>query len=461
MRVLHEYDSFLVRDYDPDEDRDDCERVFAELGEWFGIPSAVQAYLARMAEQTTFVAESELRIVGFVSVTRHFKRAAEIDVLAVAPELHRQGIGRTLVGAVEDWCRRERIGWLQVKTLDEGRESAEYDATRRFWRASGFAPLQTFAELWDPSNPALQMVKSVPAHTAASLITSLELQPHPEGGFYRETWRAPQRVHSESHDDKRNAGTSVLFLLGTNDESSWHRVTSDEVWLWHSGDPVVLTIRDNPFAEERAHTLGWDASFQAIVPAGAWQKAKPLPGAHGFALVGCVVAPGFEFRDFRMGMVDLRPVQDGDLDAFFAFGQEPDAVRQAAFTAPDPTDRAAFDAHWQRIRAHDGVTLRSIDVEGTLVGHIASFVRGDEREVTYWLGQQFWGKGFATMALDAFLDLEPARPLYARVAADNDASLRVLTKCGFTVCRHERGFAEARGEEIDEIVLVLEGNRAP
>ena len=93
--------------------------------------------------------------------------------------------------------------------------------------------------------------------------------------------------------------------------------------------------------------------------------------------------------------------------------------------------------------------------EGQVAGHLASWGPEGEREVTYWLGREWWGKGIATSALRAFIEEEEARPLTGRVAADNTGSIRVLEKCGFEVVERERGFANARGEEIEELVLVL------
>jgi RimJ/RimL family protein N-acetyltransferase len=127
----------------------------------------------------------------------------------------------------------------------------------------------------------------------------------------------------------------------------------------------------------------------------------------------------------------------------------------AAFTAEDPTDRDAFDAHWQRIRGDDAVVIKTILFDGDVAGSIAKFDRDGDPEVTYWIGKEFWGKGIATKALSAFLDDIPARPLFGRVAKDNVASIRVLEKCGFTVSGHDRGFANARGAEIDEFIMKL------
>ncbi|MFJ8159840.1 GNAT family N-acetyltransferase [Streptomyces sp. NPDC096136] len=154
--------------------------------------------------------------------------------------------------------------------------------------------------------------------------------------------------------------------------------------------------------------------------------------------------------------VTLRTVQDGDLAVFYAQTNEPEAVRMAAFTAQDPADRARFDAHWARIRRDPEVVARTVvGGSGEVVGHVGVFGPPGEREVTFWIGRAYWGRGAATAALRALLAAVPDRPLHARAAADNGGSLRVLHACGFAVSRTERGFANARGEEIDELLLTL------
>jgi RimJ/RimL family protein N-acetyltransferase len=152
--------------------------------------------------------------------------------------------------------------------------------------------------------------------------------------------------------------------------------------------------------------------------------------------------------------VVLREVRDDDLPGFYAHATDPEAIRMAAFTAEDPSDRAHFEAHWARIRRDRSVIVRTIVGEGDeVLGHAAVFGPAEEREVTYWIGREHWGRGAATAALRELLGIVPERPLYARAAADNDSSIRVLEKCGFVVTGEERGFANARGEEIDELVL--------
>jgi RimJ/RimL family protein N-acetyltransferase len=151
----------------------------------------------------------------------------------------------------------------------------------------------------------------------------------------------------------------------------------------------------------------------------------------------------------------LRDVVESDLSLFFAHQQDPVAVHMAAFTAKDPADRDAFMAHWSRLVSSDGVLLRTITLDGEVIGHIGSWSQDGERELTYWLAGAYWGRGLATRALAAFLEEETTRPLYARAAQDNTGSIRVLEKCGFLVTGADRGYANARGEEIDELIFEL------
>ncbi|KUO22662.1 GNAT family N-acetyltransferase [Streptomyces dysideae] len=153
--------------------------------------------------------------------------------------------------------------------------------------------------------------------------------------------------------------------------------------------------------------------------------------------------------------VALREVHDSDLPVFYRQMNDPEALRMAAFTPDDPADWAAFDARWKRIRTSADV-VRTVLADGDVVGSAAVYGEPGEREVTYWVDRAYWGRGVATAALRGLLTEVPERPLYARAAADNEGSLRVLRKCGFRVTARATGFAQARGEEIEELVLMLE-----
>jgi RimJ/RimL family protein N-acetyltransferase len=153
--------------------------------------------------------------------------------------------------------------------------------------------------------------------------------------------------------------------------------------------------------------------------------------------------------------VALRPIEDSDLDTLFALSRDPESVRMAAFTAADPDDRAAFDAHMAKIRARPDVTNRAVTADGRLVGTVAAFVIEGDTEVTYWIDRSYWGQGIASRALALLLELVPVRPLFARAASDNVASLKVLQRAGFAVTGTDVGFANARQAEIEETILRL------
>ncbi|HZP79939.1 MAG TPA: cupin domain-containing protein [Pseudolabrys sp.] len=129
--------------------------------------------------------------------------------------------------------------------------------------------------------------------TAAEVIRLLDLKPHPEGGHFRETFRDPRNVGG------RAASTAIYFLLKRGERSHWHRVDAAEVWHFHAGSALTLSIADDTRA--RTITLGPDIAAgeqpQAVVPTGAWQAAE---SRGDWTLVGCTVAPGFDFKGFEL-----------------------------------------------------------------------------------------------------------------------------------------------------------------
>lgn len=137
------------------------------------------------------------------------------------------------------------------------------------------------------------------------LVELLGLEPHPEGGWYRQTWRSPVEFQPDGYPGPRHAATAVYFLLHPGEHSRWHLVRSDEMWLWHSGGPLELRLGGKgprPSAPGDALLLGADLAAgqrpQALVPGGTWQSATPA--SQSAVLVSCVVAPGFDFEDFRL-----------------------------------------------------------------------------------------------------------------------------------------------------------------
>ena len=208
----------------------------------------------------------------------------------------------------------------------------------------------------------------------------------------------------------------------------------------------------------------WDA---VRVPPGTWRGYEAGPEGLEILVIG---APNLgedprEDVDGRRdwwavregtGQLVLREVEDRDLGVLFEHSRDREAIRMAAFTSPEADDRRSFERRWARLRSDSSTTNRVVEIDGRVVGHIASFDLEGQREVTYWIGREDWGRGIATRALQELLQLEATRPLYARAATDNAASIRVLTKCGFLTVGEGREFAHGRNEETDEVVLRLD-----
>jgi uncharacterized protein len=139
-----------------------------------------------------------------------------------------------------------------------------------------------------------------------ALADLLGLEPHPEGGWYRRTWHSEQSFSPDGYDGPRPAATAIYFLLSPGETSQWHVVKSDEIWLFHRGGPLILRLGGNGDEPDEPGAvsvlLGDDlaagARPQLVVPGGVWQTASPATDEA--ALVSCVVAPGFDFADFRL-----------------------------------------------------------------------------------------------------------------------------------------------------------------
>ncbi|EFC84108.1 cupin domain-containing protein [Parafrankia sp. EUN1f] len=148
------------------------------------------------------------------------------------------------------------------------------------------------------------MAEPRPVPVPHPLIEALGLAPHPEGGWYRRTWQSPLEL--DAHGGVRPMATAISFLLLPGEVSHWHRVRSDELWFWQGGGALLLTeggARDAPGATT-GYRLGPEPAVsgaervQHLVPANVWQTARPTGAEH--VLVGCVVAPGFDFADFEL-----------------------------------------------------------------------------------------------------------------------------------------------------------------
>lgn len=138
--------------------------------------------------------------------------------------------------------------------------------------------------------------------TPKAIIETLGLKPHPEGGWYRETWRAA------APPGERASATAIFFLLEAGERSHWHRVDAAELWLWHAGETLTLSMAPDENSPVSTVTLGPDVTEghvpQALVPPGQWQMAMP---DRGWVLVSCVVSPGFEFSGWELAPEDWEP----------------------------------------------------------------------------------------------------------------------------------------------------------
>src|SRR4026209_647250 len=130
----------------------------------------------------------------------------------------------------------------------------------------------------------------------------------------------------------------------------------------------------------------------------------------------------------RFESITIREVESSDLETFYENQLDPEAIRMAAFVSKDPKDKVAFDAHWDKILNSSQNTTRTIVAEGQVAGHIACYPDGENLEVPYWRGREFWGRGLATQAPDRMLHHVVDRPTFARAAADNIGWRRVLQK---------------------------------
>jgi len=148
--------------------------------------------------------------------------------------------------------------------------------------------------------------------TAEAIIRKLELIPHPEGGYYKETYRSAESIPVQGlpgrFKGQRSFSTSIYYLLQQGDFSAFHRIKSDECWHFYAGGPLLvhmIRLSGEYSVTKLGSDLSKDEVFQFVVPAGSWFGSEPAPGSR-FSLVGCTVAPGFDFQDFEIaGKEDL------------------------------------------------------------------------------------------------------------------------------------------------------------
>ena len=281
-------------------------------------------------------------------------------------------------------------------------------------------------------------------------------------------WRAPNNVRAEEVLVAELQGR-IVGCVTVEDRGEVLELINIDVSRERQGQGIgtrmVRLIEERARGEgKRAVTLGTSRNAAGV----AW-KSLPWWLSRGYHITGeeenewtRSIGPGT--REIRMEKtiprrieVSLRDVAETDLPIFFDFQRDSAANYMAAFTTRDPTDKEAFAAHWDRILNDDTVLVKTIVFDGHVVGSVATFVDKEfgKPEVTYWIGKEYWGMGLATYALTRFLRDMAVRPIYGRAAKDNVASIRVLEKCGFRMFGQSKGFANARGAVVEEVILEL------
>ena len=289
----------------------------------------------------------------------------------------------------------------------------------------------------------------------------------------RAAWHDPNRVRSEEVL-VAEVGDTVVAYVTVEDRGEALEIVNIDVARDYQhrgiGTQLVKYVEARALRERRtAVTLGTSRNAEGV----PW-KSLPWWQSLGYRITHeeenawtRSIGPGA--REIRMRKeaaemddLRLRGVRPEDLDILFRLQLDPEANRMAAFTARNPADRGAFDAHWTRVLSQASATMKVIEWRGRIVGSIGSYLDPEfgKREVTYWIGREYWGRGLATKALRRFLRVERTRPLYARAARDNLGSLRVQEKCGFVLIGTGRGWANARGQEIEEVILELAADPA-
>ena len=154
--------------------------------------------------------------------------------------------------------------------------------------------------------------------------------------------------------------------------------------------------------------------------------------------------------------LSIRKSIESDLEVFFINQTDKEANYMAAFTSENPHDKEAYITKWKRLLEDDSINMHTIIFDNQILGCVVKFLIEKDAEITYAISKEHWGKGLATEAVRKFLDVEKTRPIHGRVAYDNFGSQRILEKVGFERIGKEKGFANARGKEIEEFIYKLE-----
>ena len=287
------------------------------------------------------------------------------------------------------------------------------------------APRETVFNAW--TNPDLLAQWWGPA---GFTNTFYEFNPMP-GGKWRFTMHGPEKGHYENEATFLQVEAPKLI--------AWDRITKP---LFR----VVTTFDET--ADGNTHLI-FRMQFASKEECDKVRNFVPEKNEENFDRLERVLGVT------KATQIQLRPSVQADLEYFFRFQLDEEAMYLAAFTPKDPTDKAAYFEKFTRLLQDPTIHMQTILVGDAIVGSVAKFIMEGDAEITYWIDKNFWGKGVATAALSHFLTMENTRPIFARVAFDNMGSQRVLEKCGFVSIGKDKGFANARQAEIEEFIYRL------
>jgi len=253
-----------------------CERILRSLPKWFGIESAILEYIRDVELMPMLVAKDEKTIVGFISLNKHFNQTAEIHVMGVMENYHRQHVGKTLLEAAENFLASLGVRFLTVKTLSESRPDPEYDRTRNFYLGMGFAPVEEFKTLWGEHNPCLLLIKNLPGKKT-ELIGDENQAPTMFDPIIIDTEHVKIRPLKTVSWQKLAEG---LLYEGSFHATSWGLKTPDDIKKMYEnsiaafqakrGNPIVFLNRDETEVLGMTNFMNVEPPNKMIEIGGTW-----------------------------------------------------------------------------------------------------------------------------------------------------------------------------------------------
>lgn len=298
---------------------DTCRSILAELPDWFGLPEANEDYARAADEHLSLVAVDGDEDIGIITVVRHDKRSAEVHLMAVRPSWHRRGVGTQLLARAQGHLRGQGVRFLQVKTLAPSRPDEGYARTRAFYEAQGFVTLEDFPELWDPDNPARQMIKTL-------FPGGLVDVPDPElpwtlDGFSMRRWQEDDwpTIVDACNDDAIRRFTMMPHGIG---EEAARRRALHYADAWDRGFPNVAIAGDDDRAVGIVHWMPRE------VPGNAEAAYWMLPGARGRGWLPTALRTLTDWAFMHAGIARMEVLVDLDNEASQRAAEKAGFVRE-------------------------------------------------------------------------------------------------------------------------------------